>query len=1104
MSKTFFLTIAILCAVAIFPHKTFAAPPDDNTLNKYGNYFTVFDGVGSGVSPAQAGSLIQDNSNKSVVGLKVDISLGFLTSNKDEIEKKWAHVQDTTGFWENIYDPESFVIRVCDKNSAGQCWLNTVPYLVEGSGKFTDNQGALYQKSKGGTGEYKNPTTLANFSILDKSTRSGAKYTFIRNITGTKNEGTVSHIDTVTFSKPSTVEITMWYCGNKTDDAAEGNGSALYQGDGMGDTIGTFGTLCKGGTYFKIGQSSTISIPADDAAVQAQTNNQTATAGGREVADNLPRCSIDPVSKGTINGCMAQIAYGLYWLVATVAGLFGKLFDFFLGYSLSDQSYRYAFAITGWKLVRDIANVFFIIIMVFTGFSAVFDPSKSGVMKKVIPNLIVNALLINFSLFATHVIIDISNITARMFYSQMIVCDTVNIVDGKCDAAHAKQGTGGYWPLSEKIVSAFNPQQLFQASVLQSTSDSSSEGNALKVDATKTGAVASNSERDQANYFGIICIVAALIMAGVTVMFFKVTFLFVGRVVGLYICMIFSPFAFLSRDIPLLGGIARLRWSDWLKEVTSYAMMAPVFIFFLYIIFTFLSSDFAKQIGYEDPSGNFFALALGVIIPMVIIFFLIGAAQKAAESFAGEIGKSVQSLATSGIGLAAGLATGGAALLGGRVVGGLAKRTDESRVGIGIRNMAAKSGLAGFTGRTLQRGLNAGRNGSYDVRQTGVGKQFFSRLGINADQKPLNALAGIGLGLGTDQRKGGIEADIKRRQASQEEKNTLLEEKMSDDQIKAYNERKSADRKRTVDRIVDKEIAKTNNLSMKDVKDWKKNNPTAYETEKTRVAATAPVVTAIAAIPPAPEPLKKASEITSARREDFAKNLQKGGYVTQGLAALASTGEGGAQIADLLGATVGALMGSEVRAAGDAKAAKKIKEKSKITADLEKIENTLTKGFQDMIGLEMYQTSPSFKTQLTLAEQQDIIRDGSIQSGTKKGKTMYDILDAAEKTSVDAHRTKLNTPLTDKDAEADRKEDLRQYQELVKVREQSKYNIKDINNDLNAAKRAWVNAPDDVNVKQAFLDKLKEKEKAETHLKTWQNINKHMEDQRNKLKDESK
>ncbi len=750
MSKTFFFTIATLLLVILLPSKILAAVPDATTQNNYPTYLNLFDAPGSGLVIPDGGALVQDATTKSITGLKVNINVGFTSVDTNLVQARWDHIQNDT-LTGNYSTNDSFIIRVCDTLSPTSCWLNNIPYYD----KLDDSSGILNVLTSVKDGAVKQSALLSNLSILS-SDSVGKKWKYTK-VAG-KNEGTISDFTSLVLPKGSTVEATMWYCADKVD-GGEKDGSAAYANSPNNDNMATFGTLCGGDTYFRVGTPLQISIPTNDAAVQAQVNTQQATTTGSGITDNLPRCGILWGQSGTINGCAARIAYGIYWLTATIAGLLGKMFDFFLGYSLSDTSYRFAFAITGWKLVRDIANVFFIILMVWAGFSAVID-TNTGAMRKVVVNLIVNALLINFSLFATHVIIDLSNVTARMFYSQMIVCDQVNIVAGKCDAAHAKTGTGGYWPLSEKIVSAFNPQQLFQASILQSTPGTSSSSNQLNVNSQTVGTANPNSETDQANYFGIVCIVAAIIMVGVAIMFFKVTFLFVGRIVGLYICMIFSPFAFLSRDIPLLGGIAKLRWGDWVKEVTSYALMAPLFMFFLYIIYTFLSSDFAAQIGYKDPSGSFFALALGVAIPMIIIFLLLEQAQSTAESYAGDIGKKIQgwgSAATSMVaGAALGVATGGAALAGRNVVGRLGARLENSET---LQGASAKGGILGWAAdKTISRGSALSKN-TFDLRNTEAGKNIQKRTGINLNNKLTSFV-----GAGTKNTDGGFKGAVSREE----------------------------------------------------------------------------------------------------------------------------------------------------------------------------------------------------------------------------------------------------------------------------------------------------------------------------------------------------
>ncbi len=1109
------MAAVLFAAIAIHSTPVFALNESDLKAN-YVAWSSLFTST-SGITDI---GVQKSTTTNDATGLILSLNLNLQPFNGESLDNAWNRIAS--------YQNDIFVSELCLDSSPTTCWLSGLP-LTEGTADGTNN--LIFKKDSNGNAagaETLAVTAFSNTSGYTDTITTGGVTSFGTTATPTTYTNTnggdlhtynpttniTSTIGNLVLPKGQSLTATLWYC-------AGGDGAKAVDAYAANKVSTTnprkFGSLCKGASYFQIGGPQSITIAADAAGLQQQVQaGQTAVAKQSittSTDSNLPICGIGILwSSGTINGCAARIAYGIYYLTELVAALFGKLFDFFIGYSVSDTSYRYGFAVTGWRLVRDISNIFFIIIMVWTGFSAVFDTNNTS-MKKVVPALIVNALLINFSLFATRVVIDISNITARMFYSQMLVCEEVNKdSSGHCIPGKTKIGTGGYWPLSEAIVGAFNPQKIFQASILQQSTvvsgDTATDFNAKNATQNKT----SFSATDSANYFAAICLIGAFIMIVVAIMFFKVAFLFVGRVVGLYICMIFSPFAFLSRDIPMLGGIERLRWGDWVKELTNYALLAPIFIFFLYIIYILLSSNFAQEIGKTILSPgptNVFELIISTAVPMAIIYFLLQAAQKTAEKYAGEIGKSIQGFGAQATGLALGAATGGAALMGGRVIGGLAKKADESSIGVGIRNLASKKGLAGWTGKKLQQSINTTRSSSFDLRQTSTGKAFFNKLGINTDQKALNVLAGVGLGLGVDQRKGGLEADIKRRQEDREKEDKLLEEKMTDDQIKAYNETKVKKREKEVTTIANKELATRHNLTAKQVRDWEKNNKTAYDAERVIILNDPRIKQLVDAVPPTTE-IKSASELTNARRKEFTENLKKEGITTKGLNWLASKGVAGEIAAAVLGTATNLASlsaGSQVRGEGDRKAAKKIEERNKIAQDLEKINKTLTKGFQDMIGLEMFQTGVGFNA-LHPDEQRDIVKYGSIQSTTNNGrnarKTMYDILNDQEKVLVDAEHKRINTKLTDPDQEKTRKEELRQYEELVKVREQSKYNIKDINRDLTQAKNDWSADPSNIAKKKLFMDQLREKEKAETHLKTWQNINKHIEEQRKKLTDEGK
>jgi hypothetical protein len=774
LNKTVLLTAVVFVIVgSIVGTAIVTAAPNPAISQDYATYLTLFDGPSTGLSIPSGGFLLQDATAKTVKGFSININLSFNSTDVDSINARWDHVKDDSGtIVVHPFTNDTFVIRVCDTLDQTHCWLNTVPYNKNLTQEDASQGGdILITKNSQSSKVLRNPIQINNYPILTVSPvnneQNGVQYSYTRTIDTNKDEGVVSDFPTsgVKFPTPSSLEATLWYCADDTGNSGEGKGSKAYDTVGNNtDTIATFGKLCGGNSYFRIGNPLSLSVPATADAAAAQVNKQQAVSGGGVVKSNLPECGIGIIgSSGTINGCAARIAYGIYYLTEWVAALFGHLFDFFIGYSVSDSSYRYSFAVTGWKLVRDISNIFFIIIMIWTGFSAVFDTTNTS-MKKVVPALIVNALLINFSLFATRVVIDISNITARMFYSQMVVCEEINKdSSGKCLPDKIKTGTGGYWPLSEAIVGAFNPQKIFQASVLQqSTTVSGDTANSLNTqDVTKNSTPLSAT--DSANYFAVICLVGAFIMIIISIMFFKVMFLFLGRVVGLYICMIFSPFAFLSREIPMLGTIEKLRWSDWKEDLIKYALLAPIFIFFLYIIYILLSSKFTQDIGSTllspDPT-NVFELVISTLIPLGIIYALMESAQKIAEKYAGSIGKSIQGFGEKitgfATGAALGVATGGTALAGRNIVGRLGSRIAESET---LKNASASGKwYSKLADSTIGTGSALSKS-TFDARNTKAVKNLQSKSGLNFD----NSLVRL-TGTGINKTDGGFKGAISRNE----------------------------------------------------------------------------------------------------------------------------------------------------------------------------------------------------------------------------------------------------------------------------------------------------------------------------------------------------
>ncbi len=498
----------------------------------------------------------------------------------------------------------------------------------------------------------------------------------------------------------------------------------------------------------------------------------------------------------------------------------------------------------------------------------------------------------------------------------------MSVCDGKCEYYPAPRDkeiknpntrtTGGYKPLSEKIVDSFDPQKIFKPSTLSSTAtltkntreDKATGGfNASGINNNiETSKTLGIYDSDYAIYFLIVSIIAAIIMLAMAKMFFGVMFMFVGRVVGLYMTMIFSPFAVLTRGgMPLVGNIKELSWDTWLKDLTNYALLAPIFVFFLYIIYAFINSDFLSILNLRESDG-FMDTVITIAVPMIIIYMLIAQGVGIAKKYAGKAGEMIQGFASKATGLIGGAALGVGALTGARVIGGAAKAVNESKAGRWLRDKAPDSAIA----RMSLRGLDKAAKSSWDVRQSELGKSGLKSLGINSNPKGLNALAGIGLGLGTDQRKGGFEADVKRRKEDKVKTGKLFEEKMSDPQIDAYNKRQNKKYEDKKNKIEEEALMKKDNLNKKELEDLKKTNPTSYNTKKAEaLAATPSAQTEIDNIAK-PKEMKSSKEVNTDRKKQYVSNLASGSFLGKV-------------------PVVGTLVGAGVRDRGDQEASKEIK-----------------------------------------------------------------------------------------------------------------------------------------------------------------------------------
>lgn len=445
---------------------------------------------------------------------------------------------------------------------------------------------------------------------------------------------------------------------------------------------------------------------------------------------------------GTLVGCLEYLFYFFPYLIgAKFMYLSASFFDTLAAITLQSTYYSGAeFIAEGWRITRDFANIFLILILLFTALSFVLDIEIAHANpKKMLASIVLIALIINFSMFITEVVIDISNTLALVFYNQ-IGASSVVVVDGEKNAGSV---TGVYGneatppkSISTQLVQAFEPQKFQSKKFWEGLSSN--------------GVIA---DIPPSTVMGLLILVGIVYFVMAWSLFIA-AMACLGRMVSLWIAIVFAPIAFVSYIIPKTKHIHGVGWDHWWADLLSVAFGAPIYFFFLLLISIMAKSQMVKD-SFAGTHSSYATLFIMLIFFTMLVVMIIKAT-KYVKASAGEFGQVVANLAQKGIGLAGGLAlgaaSGGISLAGRRYFGGramnFAKKEENLDLAAGRTtnatkelfakkfNLSAKD-MAGMSDaeikkdsrfQSMQRDMlrkvesaqkRAAR--SYDFRQTGIG-----------------------------------------------------------------------------------------------------------------------------------------------------------------------------------------------------------------------------------------------------------------------------------------------------------------------------------------------------------------------------------------------
>jgi hypothetical protein len=391
-----------------------------------------------------------------------------------------------------------------------------------------------------------------------------------------------------------------------------------------------------------------------------------------------------------VNYILLGLSHLLQWLLNFLGQFTLLLMDAIIGVAKYNDFAKAKPVEIGWPLVRDVVNMFFIVVLLVTAFSTIIRYDKFN-YREILPKLLLMAVLVNFSKTLIGLLIDLSQVIMLTFVNGFQAAATGNLVDLlKLDNVMSlARGTG---TAAETVRDARN----------QLSSDLQESLLVKLVMAEMLGLF----------FLGTTCVTLLIMLVYLVV-----------RVVGLWVALIMSPAAFFASTLkgtPLSKGVGYLTDKFW-PRLGALLSGGPIIAFFLWLTLATVQSgsialEQSAERGAETAEAiSYFASAVGnteEVATFLVGILLLLMGVEAAVSISGEVSSSLGKVAKGiqgtgmrltrlasyggvlgGTGLAfRGLRAGGGAAAG--AAGGLIERKFDlaSRAGKVLQTVGGKVG----------------------------------------------------------------------------------------------------------------------------------------------------------------------------------------------------------------------------------------------------------------------------------------------------------------------------------------------------------------------------------------------------------------------------
>ena len=245
-----------------------------------------------------------------------------------------------------------------------------------------------------------------------------------------------------------------------------------------------------------------------------------------------------------VEGTGLAVATLLSWIAWAFIMVFGLLLTLFVAILVNVAQFSNIIdvpaVVNGWVIVRDLCNMFFILILLIIAFATILRQENYSI-KKMLPKLLIMAVLINFSKTIFGLLID---------FSQVVMLTFVN--------GFAQHGAGNFI-------------NMFQTNQITAMWTGEKVGSWPVV-------------------VGIIAGVIALIITNIVILVMLA--ILVMRIIMLWIYTILSPFVFLGFAFPPVQKYTGQIWEDFNKQL----VVGPVLAFFIWLALA-TASESSNKLG---------------------------------------------------------------------------------------------------------------------------------------------------------------------------------------------------------------------------------------------------------------------------------------------------------------------------------------------------------------------------------------------------------------------------------------------------------------------------------------------------------------------------